>query len=58
MLVSLGIIQARIWVHGHNVAARAANAAADAARGSYGETSQAREIAADLAAADGLDTFA
>lgn len=54
MLVTLGIIQAGIWLHGQNVAARAAAAAADAARGSYGDTGQAREIAADLATAGGL----
>lgn len=58
MLVFLGIIQAGIWVHGRNVAARAANAAADAARGSYGDASQARDIATDLAAAGGLDGVA
>lgn len=58
MLVTLGIIQAGIWVHGHNVAARAANAAADAARGSYGATAEARATAVDLASAGGLGNVA
>jgi hypothetical protein len=54
MLITLGMIQAGIWIHGHNVAVRAANAAADVGRGSYGSTDQAREVAADLASAGGL----
>ena len=54
LLVSLGIIQAGIWVHGHNVANRAANAAVDAASGSYGSAAEAREIAAGIARIGGL----
>lgn len=54
LLVSLGIIQAGIWVHGHNVANRAANAAADAASGSYGSTGQAHQIADGIARSGGL----
>lgn len=54
LLVSLGIIQAGIWVHGHNVANRAANAAADAASGSYGSTAEARQIAEGIARSGGL----
>lgn len=54
LLVSLGIIQAGIWVHGHNVADRAANAAVDAASGSYGSAAEAREIAAGIARSGGL----
>lgn len=54
LLVSLGIIQAGIWIHGHNVATRAANAAADAASGSYGSTGAARQIAEGIARGGGL----
>jgi TadE-like protein len=54
MLSTLGIIQAGMWIHGQSVAIRAANAAVDAARGSYGSTGDAREIAARLADAGGL----
>ncbi len=54
MLVTLGVIQAGIWVHGHTVAARAAAAGADIARGSYGSAAQGRETAARLASAGGL----
>ena len=54
LLVSLGIIQAGIWIHGHNVANRAANAAADAASGSYGDSAEARQIAEGIARSGGL----
>ena len=54
MLVTLGIIQAGIWIHGHNVAVRAANAAADAARGSRGSAGEAEQIAAGIARSGGL----
>lgn len=54
LLVSLGIIQAGIWVHGHNVASRAANAAADAASGSYGTPGEAQRIAEGIARSGGL----
>ena len=54
LLVTLGIIQAGVWLHGHNVAARAASAAVDVARGSFGSTAEAQEQAADLATAGGL----
>ena len=56
MLVTLGVIQAGIWIHGRNVALRAAAAGADAARGSYGSAAEATEIAHDLAAAGGLQS--
>jgi len=58
LLVSLGIIQAGIWIHGHNVATRAANAAADAASGSYGSTGEARQIAQGIARGGGLSDVA
>jgi Flp pilus assembly protein TadG len=54
LLVSLGIIQAGIWVHGHNVAQRAANAATDAVRGSYGSEADARQMAEGIARSGGL----
>lgn len=54
LLVSLGIIQAGIWIHGHNVANRAANVAADAASGSYGSSAEARQIAEGIARSGGL----
>ena len=55
LLVSLGIVQAGIWIHGHNVANRAANAAADAVSGSYGTAGEARQIAEGIARSGGLD---
>lgn len=58
LLVSLGIIQAGIWIHGHNVATRAANAAADAASGSYGTAGEARQIAEGIARSGGLKNVA
>jgi Flp pilus assembly protein TadG len=54
MLSTLGIIQAGLWIHGQTVAVRAANAAADAARGSYGSPAEARQLAGRLADAGGL----
>jgi hypothetical protein len=54
MLVTLGIIQAGVWIHGHNVAIRAANAGADIARGSYGTAAEARAAAMTLAETGGL----
>ncbi len=55
MLATLGIIQAGVWVHGQDVAVRAANAAADVARGSYGTRDGAHDLAARLASDGGLD---
>jgi hypothetical protein len=55
LLVTLGIIQAGVWIHGHNVAIRAASAAADVARGSYGSPAQAQELATRLATSGGLN---
>lgn len=54
MLVTLGIIQVGIWMHGHNVALRAAQAGADAARGSYGSVAQAHQVAQGIAEQSGL----
>ncbi len=55
MLVTLGLIQTGIWLHGRNVAERAATAAVDAARGSEGTSAAAEELGVDLARAGGLD---
>jgi hypothetical protein len=54
LLVSLGIIQAGIYLHGRNVAQRAATAAVDAARGSYGSVTEARQLAEGIARSGGL----
>jgi Flp pilus assembly protein TadG len=54
MLVTLGIIQAGIFLHGRNVAQRAATAAVDAARGSYGSATDAERLADAIANSGGL----
>ncbi len=58
LLVTLGIIQAGIWIHGHNVANRAANAGADVASGSHGSTGEAKQVAAGIARSGGLQEVA
>ena len=55
MLVTLGVLQAGLWLHGRNVAQRAATAAVDVARGSAGSVEAAREAGAELARSGGLD---
>ena len=55
LLVTLGIIQAGVWIHGHNIAIRSASAAADLARGSYGSISHAEDMALRLATSGGLN---
>ncbi|SDT41595.1 TadE-like protein [Friedmanniella luteola] len=55
VLVTLGVLQAGLWLHGRNVALRAASAAVDAARGSSGSEAAAREAAVELARSGGLD---
>ena len=54
ILVTLGIIQAGIFLHGRNVAQRAATAAVDAARGSYGSAADAEHLAEAIASSGGL----
>ena len=54
MLATLGIIEAGLWIHGQSVVARAAEAGADVARGSYGTSVEARQAAARIAAGGGL----
>jgi Flp pilus assembly protein TadG len=54
MLLTLGIIQAGIHLHGRNVAQRAATAAVDAARGSFGTIADAQQVAHGIAESGGL----
>jgi hypothetical protein len=54
LLVTLGIIQAGIYLHSRNVAQRAATVAVDAARGSFGTSDDARELGEDIARVGGL----
>ena len=54
MLLTLGIIQAGIFLHGRNVAQRAATAAVDTARGSYGSVADAEHLATNIASSGGL----
>ena len=54
MLLTLGIIQAGILMHGRNVAQRAATAAVDSARGSFGSVTDAQQVAQGIAQSGGL----
>jgi len=54
MLLTLGIVEAGLWLHARNVAQRAATAAVDVARGTYGTAGEGEERARDLAGAAGL----
>ena len=54
LLVTLGIIQAGIWIHGRQAALRAAIAAADVASGSAGSAAAADDLATKIAASAGL----
>lgn len=54
MLLTLGVVETGLWLHARNVAQRAATAAVDVARGSYGTAGDGEERARDLAAAAGL----
>ena len=54
MLITLGIIQAGIFLHGRNVAQRAATVAVDTARGSYGSVADAQRLATNIANSGGL----
>ncbi len=49
LLVTLGVIQAGIWIHGRQVALRAAVTAADVASGSAGSSGAARDLATKIA---------
>jgi Flp pilus assembly protein TadG len=54
MLLTLGIIQVGIFLHGRNVAQRAATAAVDTARGSYGSAAEAERLSESIASSGGL----
>jgi Flp pilus assembly protein TadG len=54
MLLTLGIIQAGIFLHGRNVAQRAATAAVDVARGSFGSAADAEHLGESIASSGGL----
>ena len=54
MLLTLGIVEAGLWLHGRNVAQRAATAAVDVARGSRGTAAEGEQRARELAAGGGL----
>jgi Flp pilus assembly protein TadG len=54
LLVTLGVIEAGIWIHGRQAALRAATAAADVARGSAGSAGQAEDLAGKIARSSGL----
>ena len=54
MLLTLGIVEAGLWLHARNVAQRAATAAVDVARGSFGTAGEGEQRARDLADAAGL----
>ena len=58
MLLTLGIIQAGIFLHGRNVAQRAATAAVDAARGSFGSAVDAEHLGESIASSGGLRNVA
>ena len=54
LLLTLGVIQAGVWLHGRNVAQRAAVAAVDVARGSYGTVADAEQRGREIASSGGL----
>ena len=57
MLLTLGIIQVGIFLHGRNVAQRAATAAVDVARGSYGSAADAEHLGESIASSGGLKSI-
>lgn len=56
LICTLGIIEAGIWVHGHNVALGAARAGAEAARGTDGSSGSALTAAQGIAEQGGLES--
>jgi hypothetical protein len=54
LLATVGVIQGGLWLHGRNVAIRAAAVAVDEARGASGTTEGGRALAIDLATQSGL----
>ena len=55
LLVTLGVIQAGLWIHGRQVALRAAAAAVDVASGREGSAGAASDVASGIARSAGLD---
>lgn len=54
LLVTLGILQAGVFLHSRNVAQRAAIASVSAARGSFGSAADAERLGLGIAQAGGL----
>lgn len=54
LMATVAVIQGGLWLHGRNVAVRAAAVAVDEARGATGTTDRARALAIDLATNAGL----
>ncbi len=54
LLATVAVIQGGLWLHGRNIAVRAAAVAVDEARGATGTTDRARALAIDLATNAGL----
>jgi Flp pilus assembly protein TadG len=54
MLATFGLVQAGLWLHARNVAAEAANAAADVARSYDDDPTAARRTANEIAEVGGL----
>lgn len=54
MLATLGIIEAGVWLHGHNVALGAVHTAAEVARGTDADTGPAQAAASRIADQGGL----
>ncbi len=54
LLVTLGVIQAGLWIHGRQVALRAATAAVDVATGREGSAAAAADLAGRIARSAGL----
>ena len=56
LLVTIGVIQAGIWIHGRQVALRAAVTAADVASGSASSSGAAQDLATKIARSAGLNS--
>ncbi|WP_152365202.1 TadE/TadG family type IV pilus assembly protein [Microlunatus speluncae] len=54
LLATVAVIQTGLWLHGRNIAVRAAAVAVDEARGATGTTDRGRALAIDLATTAGL----
>jgi hypothetical protein len=54
LMATIAVIQGGLWLHGRNIAIRAAAMAVDEARGATGTTDRGRALAIDLATEAGL----